>query len=220
MAYKISVNAKIKGNTQQYTTITCRFGCGSGSGLKQLFKDSSPLVDRIKFAIKVHHNVKRALWWKHHICVIASEGLSSLIALFIWCDTDDIIVEDDNDTDDDDMYPGRCVRMNFDSHYGNAGGTGSGSPQSGRYRKNTRHDSQRSRDHYQRYYRRQPHQTQTRGSNSVSSVAPPDMTRSDNSIPCIRVSPPGDLDVLLPGGTAWSSERSSKSRYIWLLFLM
>ena len=46
---------------------------------------SSPLGDRPKHVNKVPHDVKRALWWKHalcrNMCVIASDGLSSLIAL-------------------------------------------------------------------------------------------------------------------------------------------
>ena len=44
---------------------------------------------RTYFAIKVRHVVKRVLWWKHalwrHMCVIASEVLSFLIALSYWC---------------------------------------------------------------------------------------------------------------------------------------
>ena len=34
---------------------------GSGSGLKNLYKVSSPLRDRTKYAIKVRHDVRRAL---------------------------------------------------------------------------------------------------------------------------------------------------------------
>ena len=60
---------------------------GSGCGLNNLFKDSSPLRERTKFDIKIRHNVKLTLWWKHalwrHMCIIASEGLSSLIALLL-----------------------------------------------------------------------------------------------------------------------------------------
>ena len=36
-------------------------GSGSGSGLKNLFNHSSALRDRTKYAMKVHHNIKRAL---------------------------------------------------------------------------------------------------------------------------------------------------------------
>ena len=54
---------------------------------KNVLKDSSPLRGRTKYAIKVCHNVKRALWWKHvlrhHSSVIVNDGLSSLIALII-----------------------------------------------------------------------------------------------------------------------------------------
>ena len=43
---------------------------GSGSGLKNLFKDSSSLGDRsrTKYTLKGHHDTKRALWWKQALC--------------------------------------------------------------------------------------------------------------------------------------------------------
>ena len=57
----------------------------SGSGLK----DSSPLEDRTKYAVKFHRDVKRALWRKNglwrRMCVIASEGLSSQINYLVCC---------------------------------------------------------------------------------------------------------------------------------------
>lgn len=126
---------------------------------------------------------------------------------FICCVTDDVIVEDDDDTDDDDMYPGRCMRMNFDGHHGNSN-TGSGSPQGRRYRKNSRHDSQRSRYHYQRYYRRQPHQTQTRGTIPTPSGAPQDATQSAFNVPHACVSPPVNETELPSGGAAVNSKSS------------
>ncbi|KAI0207582.1 hypothetical protein LSAT2_007761 [Lamellibrachia satsuma] len=121
---------------------------------------------------------------------------------------DDVIVEDDDDTDDDDMYPGRCMRMNFDGHHGNSN-TGSGSPQGRRYRKNSRHDSQRSRYHYQRYYRRQPHQTQTRGTIPTPSGAPQDATQSAFNVPHACVSPPVNETELPSGGAAVNSKSKS-----------
>ena len=58
-----------------------RSGLGSGCGLKNLFKNS-PLGDRTEYGVKVRQDVKRALWRDHHrMCVIVSEGLSSLIDL-------------------------------------------------------------------------------------------------------------------------------------------
>ena len=51
----------------------------SGSGRKKLLKGSSPLGDRTNYAIKVRHDIKRALSWKHalwrHSGIIASEGM-------------------------------------------------------------------------------------------------------------------------------------------------
>ena len=62
------------------------FGSVSASWLVMLFKDSSRLGDRTKYATKVRHDVNRVVWGKHafwrHMCVIASEGLSALIVLF------------------------------------------------------------------------------------------------------------------------------------------
>ena len=53
---------------------------GSWPGLWNLLKDSSPLGDRTKYAIKVRHDVKRALWRKHvlgrHMHVSHSERRS------------------------------------------------------------------------------------------------------------------------------------------------
>ena len=70
---------------------------GSGSGLKNLFKDSSPLGDRTKYAIKRHHDVKLALWWKHAFGAIqvlrnthGGEGVSAFLEKSItkvWCST-------------------------------------------------------------------------------------------------------------------------------------
>ena len=63
-------------------------GLGSRSGLKNLFKDSSPLRERTKYHIKLRRVVKRVLQWKNalwrHMCVIAIEGLPSVIALLIY----------------------------------------------------------------------------------------------------------------------------------------
>ena len=59
---------------------------GSGSRLKNLFKDSSSLGDRTTYAINLRHDVKCVLWWKHvlrrHMCASTKEGLSFLIDLF------------------------------------------------------------------------------------------------------------------------------------------
>ncbi len=116
------------------------------------------------------------------------------------------------------MYPGRCMRMNFDHHHGN-GSTGSASSQSRRYRKNARHDSQRSRYHYQRYYRRQPHQTQPRGTGSTNSGAPQDKAQSGVDIPRISVSPP-DSDTDTPScGAELKYGKPSKCWYCGLNLL-
>ena len=49
--------------------------------------DPSPLGDRTKYVIKVQHDVKLELLLKlwRHMCIILSEGLSSLMALFSEC---------------------------------------------------------------------------------------------------------------------------------------
>ena len=57
--------------------------------LKNWLQDSSPLRDRLEYAIKEHHDVKHEnmLQWKialwRYRYIIASEGLSSMIALLI-----------------------------------------------------------------------------------------------------------------------------------------
>ena len=77
-SFSCGVYAETQGETQGRKVLPVAGFRRSVSRLKHLFKDSSPLWLRAKYAIKLRRDVKHAWWSEHdlwrHVCIMANEG--------------------------------------------------------------------------------------------------------------------------------------------------